>query len=160
MGVEIERKFLVKDTTCTSVASNIIHIRQGYICADSNNTVRVRLVNNEEANITVKGNRNGMGRPEYEYTIPMLDGIGILSICKYTIDKIRYMVKYNDIMISVDVFTGSNTGLVIAEIEFTDTTIAQNTNLLPDWIGEEVTDNELYYNLNLARYPFLEWVAT
>ncbi len=160
MGVEIERKFLVKDTTCISLANNIIHIRQGYICADSNNTVRVRLVNDEKAIITVKGKRNGMSRPEYEYNIPMLDGIGILSVCKYTIDKIRYLVKHNDLPISVDVFAGSNAGLVIAEVEFTDTTIAQNTKLLPDWIGEEVTDNGLYYNLNIAQYPFLEWVAT
>ena len=54
----------------------------------------------------------------------------------------------------VDEFDGLNQGLVVAEIEL------ENENEiveLPDWIGEEVTDEPRYYNSNLASKPYSEW---
>jgi adenylate cyclase len=34
---------------------------------------------------------------------------------------------------------------------------ADQTILLPDWIGEEVTDDARYYNSSLITNPFTAW---
>ena len=54
----------------------------------------------------------------------------------------------------VDEFAGENTGLVIAEIELDDA--AQRIEL-PDWIGQEVSDDARYYNANLVTNPYSAW---
>ena len=45
-------------------------------------------------------------------------------------------------------------GLVVAEIEL-DT--PDQAFELPPWVGQEVTDDERYYNVALARAPFRTW---
>ena len=46
-GMEIERKFLVRDSSFKQQARSSSHIRQGYICSGHGRTVRVRLRDNE-----------------------------------------------------------------------------------------------------------------
>ena len=54
----------------------------------------------------------------------------------------------------VDEFLGANAGLIVAEIELP----SESTEFArPDWLGEEVTDDERYYNFNLAQRPYREW---
>ncbi|OAV65470.1 hypothetical protein Barb4_03341 [Bacteroidales bacterium Barb4] len=50
----------------------------------------------------------------------------------------------------MDVFHGANEGLVLAEIELE---AEDEPFTLPDWIGEEVTGDERYYNAMLAKHP-------
>ena len=58
------------------------------------------------------------------------------------------MVKAGKTEIEIDVFKGDHRGLVLAEIEFASKRALSD---LPDWLGKEVTDEERYYNANLAR---------
>ena len=47
----------------------------------------------------------------------------------------------------VDVFSGDNAGLVVAEIELDS---ADQVPELPEWVGEEVTDDMRHYNTSLS----------
>jgi adenylate cyclase len=54
----------------------------------------------------------------------------------------------------VDEFHGDNEGLVVAEIELDS---EGEDFAIPEWIGEEVTPDERYYNMNLATHPYKDW---
>ena len=54
MSEEIERKFLVKDSSYKNMAVSYSRITQGYICSDKGKTVRVRI-RNGKGYLTIKG---------------------------------------------------------------------------------------------------------
>ena len=55
---------------------------------------------------------------------------------------------------SIDEFHGTNKGLLLAEVELSD--INQNV-VLPDFIVEEVTGINKYYNSMLQKTPYTLW---
>ena len=68
MGIEIERKYLIdKQKWQPAVAG--VNIRQGYIVADEERTIRVRIKGNK-GYLTIKGATEGISRLEMEYEIP------------------------------------------------------------------------------------------
>ena len=71
--IEIERKFLVNGEFKSFVTKSY-RIAQGYLCADSVRTVRVRT-KGEKGYLTIKGatNENGFSRFEWEKEIPLND---------------------------------------------------------------------------------------
>ncbi|MCR9251131.1 MAG: CYTH domain-containing protein [bacterium] len=155
MATEIERKYLVKNDRWKQFVSKEFIIKQGYLNTDPSRTVRVRL-KGEDAYITIKGpSENNISRAEFEYNIPWDDALGLLKMChRPVIEKIRYEVNYNEITFEVDVFEGDNAGLILAEVELVDE--AQVVEL-PGWIGEEVSDDERYYNSYLSKIPYKSW---
>ena len=72
------------------------------------------------------------------------------------IEKTRYLVEHVGHVWEVDVFTGDNEGLVVAEIELD---AADESFALPDWAGEEVSHDPRYYNVCLVKNPFKNWRA-
>ena len=54
----------------------------------------------------------------------------------------------------IDVFSGENEGLVVAEIDLSDKNELFNK---PEWLGDEVSDDERYYNVSLVKFPFEKW---
>ena len=117
MAKEIERKFLVKDSTFKDLSKPVLY-KQGYLSSDTKSTVRVRVVG-DHGYITIKGLGNGIARPEYEYEIPFKDAVEMLEqLCKKPIiEKYRYVIEYQGYIWEVDEFLGDNEGLVVAEIE-------------------------------------------
>lgn len=154
MGIEIERKFLVRGDGWRSGAAGQ-EIRQGYLCFDPDRTVRVRLSGNQ-GYLTVKGRARGLVRAEFEYPIPGPDAQALLDhLCVAPlVEKTRYRVTHAGRVWEVDEFWGENRGLVLAEVELADP--AEKLDL-PDWAGEEVTRDPRYANANLARNPFRRW---
>jgi adenylate cyclase len=154
MGVEIERKFLVKGTDWKNEGQARFY-QQGYLCTDPDGTVRVRRVE-EEGYITIKGKSTGASRSEYEYPIPYPDAVELLDhLCKKPlIEKLRYKLVYDGLVWEIDEFQGENAGLVVAEVELSNENQAIN---LPPWVGLEVTSEEKYYNVNLFKHPFSRW---
>ena len=65
------------------------------------------------------------------------------------IEKRRYIVDYQDHRWEVDEFEGSLAPLVLAEIELSS---SEEKYDLPDFIGENVTDDPRYYNSNLGKF--------
>jgi len=131
-------------------------IEQGYLCSAKERTVRVRLIGDEEARITIKGAAVGISRSEYEYAIPPADAREMLeTLCERPlIIKTRTLVPHAGRTWELDVFHGDNEGLVVAEIELED---AGAVVELPPWARAEVSDDHRYSNSSLAKSPWPTW---
>jgi adenylate cyclase len=111
--------------------------------------------------ITVKGvsSENGLSRYEWEKEIPVGEAADLLRICETgIIDKIRHIVEVNGPgwknVFEIDEFHGDNEGLVIAEIELS----AEDEEFVrPEWLGDEVTGDNRYYNSYLVSHPYKSW---
>ncbi|MEL7036148.1 MAG: CYTH domain-containing protein [Cyanobacteria bacterium J06592_8] len=154
MGTEIERKFLVKDDRWRSLAEGKLYC-QGYISSQKGRTVRVRIIG-DQGYLTIKGPAVNQVRPEFEYEIPVKDAEEMLqTLCdRPLIEKKRHKIPLGDLIWEVDEFFGENQGLILAEVELTD---VNQTIEIPDWIGEDVSDDSRYYNANLVKNPYCEW---
>ena len=145
--IEIERKFLVKGDF-RPLSTHKETIVQGYLCASVERIVRVRI-KGDSAWITIKGpaNENGFSCAEFEYSIPVADAREMMHLCTHPIEKDRYYVPCGNHIFEVDVFLGAHQGLIVAELELES---EKETFERPDWLGEEVTGDERYYNAYLA----------
>ena len=156
MNIEIERKFLVKDESFKSMATESHRLTQGYICKESGRTVRVRLWD-DKGYLTIKGggSASGMSRYEWEKEISAEDARDLFLLCQSgIIDKTRYIVPVDRKIFEVDEFYGENAGLVMAEIELGS---EDEPFTRPSWLGDEVTGDRRYYNSMLSVHPFSEW---
>lgn len=153
MPSEIERKFLVADNSWRD-GSPGVRISQGYLSRDADRTVRVRI-GGENAWLTIKGRTQGITRAEFEYAIPVAEARELLALClPSVIDKTRYEVDFAGHVWEIDVFHGDNDGLVVAEVELDDESVNPE---IPPWAGKEVSDDDRYYNSNLAARPYAIW---
>jgi adenylate cyclase len=161
MGIEIERKFLVTGDGWRAAAHRVIPMAQGYINdmgaldrGDQNASVRVRI-EGERAALNLKSRTLGRSRQEFDYPIPVDDARDLLALCVGgLIDKRRHLVAHAGLTWEVDEFLGDNAGLVVAEVELEHADQAVD---LPEWVGEEVTDDARYYNVALASHPYSQW---
>ena len=159
MGIEIERKFLLKNENWKSLVTETRIIKQGYLQTgmetSQKSSVRIRISNND-ANINIKSVDLNMVRQEYEYSIPLHDAEEMMAtLCGDTvIEKTRYHVPYASHLWEVDIFEGENYGLQVAEIELGSEDESFDK---PDWIADEVTEDRRYYNICLLKHPFKMW---
>ena len=152
MALEIERKYLVKGEVWKE--TKCVYFIQGYLNRDKERTVRVRI-EGEKATLTVKGINCGATRNEYIYPIPVDDAVELLAICDGPLlKKNRHIVVFGGLTWEIDEFLGDNEGLVVAEVELER---EDQDFELPDWIGQEVTDDPRYFNSNLCAYPYCKW---
>lgn len=155
MGIEIERKFLVNKDKWNLVSKpKKDFYRQGYLYSDSNKTIRVRQTN-DKGYITIKGSVIGLSRTEFEYEIPKAEAEELLNQFSVSeLIKVRYKILFKNKVWEVDEFLGDNLGLIVAEIELEH----ENEQFeMPDWIANEVTGINKYYNSILATFPFSKW---
>ena len=155
-GLEIERKFLVKDDSYRQLAYSSSRILQGYICSGHGRTVRVRR-RDRSAFLTIKGPSadGGLSRYEFEKEITLDEAKHLFALCEPgIIDKTRYLVRSGQHVFEVDEFYGENQGLVIAEVELSAPDEAYEKL---DFIGEEVTGDRRYYNSYLRQLPYSKW---
>lgn len=148
MATEIERKFLVSGPGWRERAEPGRALRQAYLTQDGRAAVRVRIVDDAKAYLTIKGATKGRVRAEFEYEIPVEDARALFALrAGQAVEKRRYIVRNGAERWEIDVFEGAHEGLVIAEIELPseDAPFAR-----PDWLGAEVTEDPRYYNANLA----------
>jgi adenylate cyclase len=148
--MEIERKFLLRNLDSNELAGfPFQEIRQHYL-ADSFG-VRIRQIG-DRYELTIKG-QGTRCRREITKELTEADYGELLLLCDRGLVKQRYRVGPWEI----DLFAGSLTGLVLAEIELGD----PDEKLPPfpfssvQWI--EVTEDLRYANTNLAwgRLPSL-----
>tara|TARA_Y100000994_G_scaffold67503_1_gene55162 strand:- start:323 stop:784 length:462 start_codon:yes stop_codon:yes gene_type:complete len=153
MNLEIEKKFLVKELP--EKIEKSLHIEQYYMLIDKYFVQRLRFFDNKKSIISLKQNCSGMSRFEFEYEIPLSDAKKIISLGKFIyIKKIRHISMHEGLKWEVDEFLGDNKGLVIAEVELEN---ENQTIELPKWIGLDVTNQNKYYNYNLALNPYISW---
>jgi adenylate cyclase len=155
MGREIERKFLVHRDLWRPDPALGVRYRQGYLSTDPARVVRVRTVG-DSGFLTVKGPTKGIERYEFEHPIPRADADAMLDmLCiRPLIEKIRYRVPFGGRLWEVDVFSGDNAGLIVAEVELPS---ADSEIIKPGWAADEVSDDPRYFNSNLSKHPYKEW---
>ncbi len=155
MNYEIERKFLVAGDYKAEAFAHY-RIVQGYLSSVLERVVRIRI-QGDTAFLTIKSTVSDteFTRYEWEREIPLQDAEEMLKFCeKEIIDKTRHLVKVGAHVFEVDEFYGNNQGLVVAEVE-----LASEDEVFekPDWLGEEVTNDDRYYNSMLVKHPYSEW---
>lgn len=154
--MEIERKFIVNKILWQGLHDPVdaSFIQQAYLSTDPKCSVRIRITDNK-ALITIKGETKGIAREEFEYSIPLNDGLEIMQLAGTpVIIKRRYVISYQGYNWEVDEFHGDNEGLILAEVELDADT--ENPEW-PDWIDKEVTGDPRYFNLQLAINPINHW---
>lgn len=158
MAFEIERKFLVIGQDWQKLAIARTRIRQAYLAAEGALSIRVRIKDGHAATLTIKSRGAELRRLELEYPIPATDAEALMARRQGSvIEKVRHDIPWNGLLWEVDVFTGDNEGLVLAEIELDH---ERQPFDLPPWVGTEVTMLRKYYNGDLARRPFRDWSSS
>ncbi|MBO5792519.1 MAG: CYTH domain-containing protein [Lentisphaeria bacterium] len=161
MGIEIERKFLLKDESWRrEVTALPRRLTQGYFSrVPGGPTVRVRIAD-EKAFLTVKGRSRGessLERSEFEYEIPVEDASAMLQeFCgSRVVKKLRYIVPAeNGLCWEIDEYLEANQGLFTAEIELPG---AASSFVTPPWLGEDVSRDSRYSNGSLSAKPYCQW---
>ena len=125
-------------------------MQQGYIALDPDGTeVRLR----REAGLNTLGIKRGSGLVRHETEIDIddetADELWTLTEGK-RLEKSRFLRLVDGVRVEVDVYAGSLSGLVVAEVEFE--TEAEARSFEPfDWMGEEISGNARYRNNVMAR---------
>ena len=155
MGLEIERKFLVDHAKWETVEKPIgIPYKQGYMLRDGKQTIRVR-VSDKKGYLNFKSKVSALSRKEYEYEIPLDEGLELLkAFTTNGTEKMRYLVPHKGKIWEIDVFSGDNTGLIVAEIELRS---EDEQFEKPDWVTAEVTYDGRYTNASLSIHPYKDW---
>lgn len=145
--LEIERKFLVADPQAVIAAAvSESEIAQGYLSADPEATVRVRL-RGDRGFLTVKSKNEGSVRNEWEYEIPADDARRMLLLSRTPVlRKIRRLVPFGGLTWEIDFFSNP-AGLILAEVEIPRPDYHVE---LPSWLGPEVTGDPAYFNSAIA----------
>lgn len=162
MGLEIERKFLVRSLPLLPETRRSF-IDQAYLSTAPQSVVRVRSESFRDAGnryvelgfITVKGLSRGATRPEYEYLIPHPDAVAMISsMSQHRVRKTRIYTPYAGHTWEVDVFHDDNEGLIIAEVELES---EHEVVSIPPWADTELTNDARYSNLSLGVNPWRLW---
>ena len=155
MAKEIEKKFLLKNAQWRESIQQSRQFIQGYLIGSNKASVRVRL-EGERAFINIKSATLDVTRDEYEYEIPPVDAKEMLeNLCeKPLIEKIRHNVMHDGKRWEIDEFQQENAGLIVAEIELSS---VDEKFSMPDWVGQEVSDDARYYNVCLVKQPYSSW---
>ena len=155
MGTEIERKFLLRSDAWRDEVKDSVRLVQGYLARGDRSAIRVRI-KGDVAHLNIKQALDGINRLEYEYEIPIEDAREILDqvALKPLIDKTRYHIVRGNHLWEIDEFYGDNAGLIVAEIELGQADEAFDK---PDWLGQEVSLDQRYYNSNLSELPYTQW---
>jgi adenylate cyclase len=154
--MEIERKYIVNKILWEELRNpvNATFVQQAYLSVDPKCTVRIRITDNK-ALITIKGETHGISREEFEYSVPLKDGLEIMRLAGTpVIIKRRYDIYYKDYKWEIDEFYGDNEGLILAEVELKS---EEEEPEWPEWIDKEVSGDPRYYNLQLAINPINNW---
>lgn len=156
--IEIEHKFLVKNDDWRASASEGIRYMQGYIRTVNKVAVRIRIAG-EKGYFAIKGPNKGevgISRTEIEHEIPLDEAQTMIEefVDSPLIDKIRYIVVHCGKIWEIDVFSGENEGLVIAEIELHE---EHEKFEIPSWAGTCISRDPRYGNYSLAKTPFKNW---
>jgi adenylate cyclase len=148
--LEMERKFLPQNLPGN--LKNLPHqeIAQGYLVIGIDRShVRLRRKGRVYSLTFKRGPARAreereirLQRAQFEILWPPTAG--------FRLTKTRYDIRWKNSLIELDVYHGSNEGLVVAEVEFADVKSYRSFRP-PAWLGKEVTGVRHYSNVKLAR---------
>jgi adenylate cyclase len=145
--IEIERKFLLNDKSIIKLCDYHYKITQFYL------TNNLRFRKDKYGFRFELKRRNGIINYENHLKINNFIGNILFSIFNYIIkrkiEKIRYVLEFNDNKFEIDYFPKFDSYLV--EVEFKNINDYLNFNDKPTWLGNDVTNNPYYFNSNLSK---------
>jgi adenylate cyclase len=147
---EIERKFLIKRLPPELKRARRYWIAQGYLAAEPDDRhVRLRK-KGKDASLTFKLAQPAGVREEREIKLTSKQFAALWpATAGRRLRKVRYEIPWQKLLIEIDVYRGSNKGLVVAEVEFPSRAACRKFKP-PDWFGREVTGDKRYSNIRLA----------
>lgn len=147
MAIEIERKFLLRNSDWKQHSKTSARLREGLISA-TGQKIRIRIAGSS-ATLCVKLPRFGISRYEFEYAIPLEDAELLISACgDNTLEKTRHIANFQGDRWEIDEYHGALAGLVLAEIELCE---EHQPFARPEWLGREVTEDPRYRKEYLLR---------
>ena len=158
--MEIERKFLVCDLPDDLDRYEHYEIEQAYLCTSP--TLRIRRMGDAYI-LTVKehvcSESSAIHNREEEFSLTAGSYQHLLAKCdKGRVGKTRYRIdlrsqtddgSYVGLTAELDIFHGRHEGLLLVEVEFPNTQVA-NAFVPPEWFGPEVSYDPRYRNAYLA----------
>lgn len=147
--LEIERKFLVRELPPALAKYSHQSIDQGYLTiARDRSHVRLRRKGRTYTLTFKRGTATSREEREIRLTKMQFDVLWPAT-AGARLTKTRYDVPWKKWTVEIDVYHGSNDGLVVAEVEFPNEKACDNFRP-PPWLGVEVTGEERYSNPRLA----------
>ncbi len=133
----------------------VVNRQLSALVESANITPRIRLMG-DSAFVTVKGPVVDYARAEWEFEVMVDDVQDLVTSFRFPhVMKTRYEVPANDELVwEIDFFEGDNQGLVMAELEVPST---DYEFVRPDWLGQDVTEDERFGNGSLARDPWCDF---
>jgi CYTH domain-containing protein len=147
--LEIERKFLIRKLPAALEKYPHAEIAQGYLSASKRTQVRVRRSGRTYSLTFKKHGAESREEREIRLTRAQFD-ILWPPTAGARLTKTRYLVPWKNWTIEIDVYRGSNAGLIVAEVEFHDLASCRAFRP-PAWLGADVTGSSRYSNIRLAR---------
>lgn len=161
--MEIERKYLVRMLPDSLEQYKHYEIEQAYLCTSP--TLRIRRMGDAYI-LTVKEHvataSSAIHNREEEFALSAESYQRLLAKCDSgRVSKTRYRIDlrqqtgdgaYVGLVAELDVFHGRHLGLMLVEVEFPNTTAANNF-VPPSWFGPDVSADPRYRNSYLASMP-------
>lgn len=147
LGVEIERKFLVKKLPDNLDQYESVDIDQSYIQSEDDE-LRVRQEGDKFYSTRKSG--EGLVREEDQEEISQEEYQKLADSSDRQVKKRRYKIPVEGGTIELDIYGDDLEGHAVAEIEFSDPEAALNFSP-PDWLEDEVTGLSEYTNAELAE---------
>jgi len=148
--LEIERKFLVPSIPENLQEFSHLSIRQGYMNVYKDSQTRLRQAGDRYFIATKKG--RGLVREEFERELGAVQFNAFWpSTAGRRVEKERYYVPHDGLMMELDIYKGKLKGLITAEVEFDS--IEKSAQFVPPfWFGVDVTEDNSYKNSSLATF--------
>ena len=156
MGLEIERRFLLKNDNWKEFITKKTFIEQGYLSNSLDGWITRIRITDKDSKFALKKHIKGFTNFEFEYSIPKSDAEKIMSNLPSKIKKERFFLEVEKKSWIIDCFQENNYPLEIAEIELSN---EEEDLFIPSFISKEITGLTHYSNLSLANNPFSDWKA-
>lgn len=136
---ENERKFELK---YLPEGLRKVEIQQGYLILSGKKHLRIRITDGVLAELGYKTVTSVSSKDEFEYEVPISDGIEMMDSTNIKLTKTRYKTEFQGNSVDIDIFPN---GKKWVEIEFTD-----EIKELPDYCGAELTGKSGFNNITIA----------
>ena len=154
--IEYERRFLVGRDGWDDVKGLApftgVEIKQGYVCADEQTTVRIRHAKGFWYWNVKQATDDPAKRIEHGFIVPdAASAEELYSTLKHTIEKTRYEMRLGHLKIEIDEFHGRYQGIVVAEVELASEADSEFFDLCkPAFISKEVTGMKEWSNHSMS----------
>ena len=148
--LEIERKFLIRKMPHGLERFPHHEIAQGYLTIGRDRShVRLRRKGRVSTLTFKRGSAAAREEREIRLNRAQFDVLWPATMGA-RLTKTRYDVPWKKSVVEIDIYHGSNEGLIVAEVEFPDE-ISYRKFTAPAWLGAEITGVGRYSNPRLAR---------